>query len=341
MIDSAAHRLIIALTLLTIPLTACAPAMLVESATGPASLRPGGGYTAADVTAPPSTERVTDHVIIISIDGLRPDAIERFGARTLQRLIRDGSHTLTARTITPSRTLPSHASMITGVEPADHGITWNDNQVAEHGLVKVPTIFSLARERGYHTAAFFSKGKFAHLLLPGSVDHAFLPRGDGKWLGGKVADAARSYLESERPNLLFVHFAEPDYAGHLLGWMSSPYGWAVRRADQAVGSILESAEKAFGNGNYTVIVTADHGGHGRTHGSTAESDMQIPWIVWGRGVRGGAVVAGPVDTTDTAATALWLLGVAEPASYSGRAVGSAFENAPAAGSRAAVESMHP
>src|SRR5690606_18429631 len=131
----------------------------------------------------------------------------------------EGSSSMEARTITPSITLPSHTSMLTGVEPRIHGITWNDNHVEERGKVPVPTIFSIARDQGLHTAAFFSKGKFDHLLLPGSVDHAVLPEGDGKWLAGTTAAAVERYLATEKPNLLFVHFGDPDYAGHVIGWM--------------------------------------------------------------------------------------------------------------------------
>src|SRR5688572_11070084 len=57
---------------------------------------------------------MTSHVIVMSIDGLRPDAIEKFGATTMQRLMKEGSYTLAARTIFPSKTLPSHTSMLTG-----------------------------------------------------------------------------------------------------------------------------------------------------------------------------------------------------------------------------------
>ncbi|MQA89612.1 MAG: sulfatase-like hydrolase/transferase [Gemmatimonas sp.] len=269
--------------------------------------------------------RVSDHVIVISIDGLRPDAIDRFGAGTLQRLIREGSYSLEATTITPSITLPSHASMLTGVEPSVHGITWNENQVEEVGRVVVPTIFSLARSGGLHTAAFFSKGKFDHLILPGSVDHAVLPEGDGFWLADRTAEEVENYLASERPNLTFVHFGDTDYAGHLIGWMSPVYGWAVDMADAAVARVLAAADEAFGPGGYTVIVTSDHGGHGRTHGTTEEADMTIPWIAWGKGVRSGVELPATIHTTDTAATALWLLGLATPPDLAGAPVQTAFD----------------
>jgi arylsulfatase A-like enzyme len=312
--------------LLAIASTACAtmPNPLVYADTAPVAITPVTRYVGASSSDMRSARRVSDHVIVISIDGLRPDAIDRFGATTLQRLMREGSFTLEASTITPSITLPSHTSMLTGVEPRVHGITWNENHVEEEGKVQVPTIFSIARESGLHTAGFFSKGKFDHILLPGSVDRAVLPAGNGKWLAGATAAEVERYFASERPNLTFVHFGDTDYAGHLMGWMSSVYGWAVRRADGAVERVLAAADKAFGPDNYTVIVTSDHGGHGRTHGTTAKVDMTIPWIAWGKGVLPGTELPRSVHTTDTAATALWLLGLDTPLAYAGVPVQTAF-----------------
>src|SRR5689334_12837495 len=58
--------------------------------------------------------RVSDHVVVVSIDGLRPDAIARFKAPTLTRLMHEGRYSLSAQTISLSLTLPSHTSMLTG-----------------------------------------------------------------------------------------------------------------------------------------------------------------------------------------------------------------------------------
>ena len=106
---------------------------------------------------------VTRNVVLVSVDGLRPDAIAHFQASNLQRLIREGSYSLAARTILPSTTLPSHTSMLSGEPPDDHGVLWNNVVSAEEDVVEFPTIFSVARSHGYRTAAFFSKAKFRHL----------------------------------------------------------------------------------------------------------------------------------------------------------------------------------
>lgn len=262
------------------------------------------------------------HVVVISIDGLRPDAIPAAPARNLQRMMREGAHAREARTILPSRTLPSHASMLTGVPPEVHGITWNDERVRVEGRVRVPTVFSVAEAAGLHTAAFFGKAKFRHLVLPGAPRDVEVPRGSEVVLAPRIVEQVLHYLSFRRPHLLFVHLSDPDIAGHAFGWMSPSYRWGVRRADAAVEAVRQAAVRAYG-GDVVVIVTADHGGHRGSHGSDAEEDVLIPWIAWGRGVVPGEIPC-VVRTTSTAATALWLLGLPVPEAWQGSPVEAAF-----------------
>jgi predicted AlkP superfamily pyrophosphatase or phosphodiesterase len=269
----------------------------------------------------------TDHVLIISLDGLRPDAIDRYRLGTLRRLMAEGRHSLEARTVLPSTTLPSHTSMLTGVPPAVHGITWN-TYIPGRGVVGVPTIFELARAEGHQVAAFYAKAKLRHLDRPGSYDHRVAPLWNvDRWMATDVVPEAVLYLRHHRPNLMLVHIAEPDHAGHIFGWMGRLYGVAARRADAAVEELLAAAEAAFGSSGFTVIVTADHGGRGRGHGSAGARDRLIPWIAHGRGV-----VPGPtperIRTVDTAATVLWLLGVPLPPWLEGRPITEAFTRLP-------------
>ena len=100
----------------------------------------------------------------------------------------------------------------------------------------------------------------------------------------------------------------------------------MRLADRAVGRLVAAADEEYGRDGYTLIVTSDHGGQGRGHGSDHALDTTIPWIARGAGVQAGGVLPTGVRTMDTAATALWLLGVPVPASWSGKAVEAAFAN---------------
>jgi predicted AlkP superfamily pyrophosphatase or phosphodiesterase len=290
----------------------------------------GAHYVTAGAPALPSLPQpstsVTRHVVLMSIDGLRPDAIGRFAAPTLQRLVREGSYTLAASTITPSKTLPSHTSMLTGELPERHQVLWNNVATARAEGVELPTIFGVARSHGYRTAAFFSKAKFTALQQPGTLDYSQAPGGwFGRWSSDRTVRDVEAHLDSAVPNMLFVHFSDPDQAGHRDGWMSEAYGRAVSRTDAAVARVLAAADQSFGAGNYSVIVTADHGGHGRDHGSSDPLDVTIPWIAWGQGVKAGRLQDASVRTMDTASTALWLLGLSEPTEWHGSPVAAAFQ----------------
>jgi hypothetical protein len=272
------------------------------------------------------TTSVSRHIVVVSVDGLRPDAIDVYRAPTLQRLILEGSSTLSASTIHPSKTLPSHTSMLTGQPPERHGVLWNTVATADADTIEMPNIFSVARASGYSTAAFFSKAKFQPLQLRGTLDYSQAPGGwFGRWSSHRTVADVETHLGAARPNVLFVHLTDPDAAGHRAGWMTPDYGRAVLAADAAVAKLIGLAERAYGSGNFSLIVTADHGGHGTNHGSDDPRDVTIPWIAWGKGVKPGVLHSPAIRTMDTAATALWVLGLTAPADWAGEAVIDAYD----------------
>ena len=281
------------------------------------------------------------HVFIVSIDGGKPAVISRSTMPVLQRLAAEGSSTWTASTVFPSLTLPAHASMLTGVMPAKHKIFWNSWEPSA-GVVGVPTVFSEAKAAGYGTAMFVGKEKFLHLVRSGSVDcfsyHRDRSHEVVKPIAGTnqlerslsvaariVAEDASNYIRTNKPNLCFIHFTDPDDTGHQYGWGSPEQIRAFGEVDAALGLVLKAIEDAGIVSESVVIVTADHGGHGKEHGLNIPEDMMIPWIVWGKHVSRGITINVPVSTCDTAATALWLLGIALPDSFDGKPVLTAFE----------------
>ena len=259
------------------------------------------------------------HVFIVSFDGGKPSVMQQSAMPTLSRLVRDGAHTWEARTIMPSITLPSHTSMLTGVEPGKHGVLWNDWQ-PEKGMVKVPTVFALAQKQRLKTAMFVGKSKFLHLFVPGSVGEFSYPAYSAK----TVARLAAEHILSEKPNLVFVHFADSDGAGHAHGWGSPEQKRAFADEDAALKTLLDAASRAGILRVSVFLLTADHGGHDKTHGLDIPDDRQIPWIAWGAGVVRGKALIGPISTCDTAVTALSLLGVPLPENLDGKPVTEAF-----------------
>jgi predicted AlkP superfamily pyrophosphatase or phosphodiesterase len=265
------------------------------------------------------SDPVTHHVIIVSFDGGKPAVMQQSPMPTLMGMLKQGAGTWEAFTVVPSITLVSHTSMLTGVEPDKHLIDWNDWK-PEKGIVQVPTVFSMAKSAGLVTGLFAGKEKFKHLNVPGSLDGFAVP----EYAAKAVAEAAARFIEEKKPNLCFVHFADSDGAGHSKGWGSPEQIQAFADEDAALAVLRDSVKRAGFEDDCVFILTADHGGHDKTHGSTQLVDMHIPWITWGKGVKPGYIINGRVSTCDTTATALWLLGVKPTAELDGKPVKSAY-----------------
>jgi arylsulfatase A-like enzyme len=281
-----------------------------------------------------------EHVFVISFDQAEPAAVKRANMPNFKAMAAEGAYTWEAYTIVPSLTLPSHVSMLTGVGIQKHQILWNEWEDTRPKLA-VPTIFHLAKAKGLTTAMIAAKNKFRTFEQAGGLDTFLIPEeADAKSIGAAAADL----LKNQKPNLMFIHFADPDSTGHQYGVNSAEKMQALADCDQALG-VIRAAITAAGIAETSVmILTSDHGGHDRpaaeiadrikrglppmpgTHGSADSADVIIPWIAWGKGVKTGFTVTRPVVQYDTAATALWLLDVPIPESFWGRPVFSAFSD---------------
>ena len=115
--------------------------------------------------------KTADMVIVLSMDGLRPDVITP-KTRALHKLMLQGVSPFKARTIDKSTTLPSHASMVSGFQPQAHGLRFNSWRPTRPPI-KTPTIFSVAREAGMDAAMFVGKHKLKHLIRGAADDVEF------------------------------------------------------------------------------------------------------------------------------------------------------------------------
>jgi predicted AlkP superfamily pyrophosphatase or phosphodiesterase len=271
------------------------------------------------------------HAVIISIDGLRPDLLLRANTPNLHRLFNSGCFSFWARTTELSVTLPSHTSMLTGVTPEKHGITFNDDGPEEQVYPRVPTLFQLAKKAGYTTAVSTTKSKFTALTK--DVDWVSVPPRKQTFSDEDAARHALDMLREHRPDVLFLHLGNVDAVGHAIGWATPEQIAAIEVADACVGQVL-AALKELGLADSTfVLVTADHGGTGRWHGPDDPRARHIPWIIAGPGLRRGLDLTTyrelTINTEDTFATACWLLNIPIEETIDGKAVRLITETPPA------------
>jgi arylsulfatase A-like enzyme len=269
-------------------------------------------------------------VLIISVDGLRPDMLLRCRTPNMRELFENGTYSFWARTTPHAITLPSHVSMLTGVIPRKHEVEWNkDLPLSTPVYPKFPTLFALAKEAGLTTAMAAGKMKFDTLACPGTLDWKWVPDTE-KAEDPDVARHAAAIIRQHRPRVMFVHLPGVDNVGHKKGWGSREQERAVEYADKAVGLVLAALDEADVLGQTVVILTADHGGAGLTHLPDDPRARHIPWIASGPGIRRGVDLtiypALTINTEDTFATACWLLGIPLGRELDGKPVAEILED---------------
>jgi hypothetical protein len=281
------------------------------------------GFPELTVSAKRPLVAAARDIVLVSIDGLRGDALERYELPTLSRLAREGASTGTARSIVPSLTTPAHLSLFSGVGPETHG-TWSEDLTFTAEMAELEPLFREAGRGGLGAEAFVAaEGPLAGFEIALRCRLAFgfdsLTLVERPWSG--IPERVRPALTDEDVRLVFVHIPDPDLAGHADGFESDAYRDAVLRADDYVARMLaDIGEDAL------LIVTSDHGGGGaygsRQHGSDSPEDVLIPLILWGPRVQ--AVDLGEASILDVAPTALWALGLPVPSQYEGSILLRAF-----------------
>jgi arylsulfatase A-like enzyme len=273
---------------------------------------------------------VPDRVLLVTIDTLRADHVGCYGAQHARTPVLDtlaaAGVRFTAAVSPAPLTLPSHASLMTGLDPPGHGVRHN----AVHRLAEgLPTLAERMR------AAGFASGAFVGSLV---LDRRFgLARGfdayddhmewDSSKLVGfaerpadRVVDAALAWLaRAPQRFFLWVHFYDP-HADHIppkgfaAAFASRPYDGEIAFADLQLGRLLDGVRARFGGDGLLVAVTSDHGEslgeHGeRTHSySVYEATQRVPLILSGAGMPRGLVVDAPVGLIDVAPTLLAAIG---------------------------------
>lgn len=257
-----------------------------------------------------------ERVLIVSFDGMRPDAIKAAGMTNLLNLIETSAYTFSARTIPYSTTLPGHTSMLSGMCMDKHGMRWNANNLYR-GYAQGTDIFDLTHAADMKSIMIVGKEKLRLIAEPETTDDFELYINEAQ-----IAKATIKIMPADF-DLMFLHFPTADLRGHKFGWMSNTQFTALREGDDALGKILAALDENGMRETTLVIVTADHGGHDKTHDGTLIEDYLIPWIVSGPGVI-PQQLTDSISIMDTAATTAYALGLPIPSEWGGIPVYEAF-----------------
>jgi predicted AlkP superfamily pyrophosphatase or phosphodiesterase len=242
-----------------------------------------------------SEAQTAEHVVIITVDGFRPDFYldSSWNAVNIRGLMKEGTYAYGVNSDFPSITYPSHTTIVTGVMPVRHGIYYNSvfeptgstgKIYWNNSSIKVPTLWAAATARGL---------KVASLLWPVSADAPVLydipdigslgdsvreayskPAGFTRELRENVFGGAAKInygkdentgriaayvIQKDKPALMTIHLFSVDHFQHEQGRDGNLVRAAVADADSAVGIVVSALKEAGIWDKTVIIVTGDHG----------------------------------------------------------------------------------
>jgi hypothetical protein len=280
----------------------------------------------------------SQYVIAISVDGMGSNYFSPLAATNslpnMEAMIAQGASTLNARDdANVAVTLPNHTDMVTGRPQNSYpaqgiaGHNWTLNGYPDGSYTTLAqkngsyeySVFDVAHDNGLRTGMWATKSKFAlfttsYNATNGAVDTTGVDNGRNKLDTGYVVEAASAAtmanafitsMTANPTNYSFLHFQDPDAAGHSYNWGSTQYNTALMNVDTQIGNIMAMVNSNPQlAGKTTIIVSADHGGHSNTHGDTTNPlDYTIPFLVWGAGVSSGDLYAMNLTTRTSPGTA--------------------------------------
>ena len=206
-------------------------------------------------------------VVVVSVDALHPSALSKNVSPNLWQIMQAGYYTLHGKSVTPPQTLINHSAMLTGVPPEKGGRTDNDWKPGQP-QVAMSTLFDDMKGRGYANAYFYSKPKLGYLAGSGLTTQKLAP-------DTGVGDARR-FLTAEGNRFVMLHISGLEFVGMEKGWLSPEYLEELTRIDGSLSPLLNDLKK---RANYLLIVTSDHSGHGKHHGTNHPEDYRLPFII--------------------------------------------------------------
>ena len=261
-----------------------------------------------------------EKVILICIDGMRPDGFLACGNPFIHKMMELGSYCLESQSVFPSSTLPCHMSMFHSVPPERHGILSNTY------VPMVRPVFGLFEQikfMGGISDMYYGWEPLRDIGQPKSLTRsAYICARDEDDTDNKLTKLALARIREDQPDFIFLYLVDTDEkGGHDHGWMSEEYLNYINVAIENVKRVYEAAQEVTAKTGiqYTIIVTADHGGHERIHGTMMKEDMTIPTFFIGKHFEPGKELAG-VNILDLAPTIVDVMGVPNAPEWEGRSL---------------------
>ncbi|NKI28458.1 DUF4983 domain-containing protein [Arenibacter sp. 6A1] len=250
-------------------------------------------------TPTPDTNEKTKKVLIIGIDGCRPDVLDIANTPHLDNLISNGTYSLDARNTGITRSGPGWTSMLTGVWEDKHKVV--DNTFEGYNHSNYPHLFKRIKEydSNYKTVSVSQWHPINTKIVRSTAD--IISNVPDSSL--EVERKAIAHLKETDLTAIFVHFDDVDHAGHSTGFSSNnpKYISAIETVDQSIGKIMSALKtrKTYEKEDWLILVSTDHGGISNNHGGNSDEERTIFIIA-----SGDSIAKRKISKTTTKTTVL-------------------------------------
>ena len=272
------------------------------------------------------------HVVIIGVDGGGAFFKDTPTPR-IDEIFAEGATTMRSKTSFPTISAQCWASLLHGVLPEYHGMT---NAITEDKTLwypvksPYPSIFRVAREA--HPEAELASFVSWYAINNGIIEHNLgVEMGETKDVDPEIARMTVQYLSDHAPMLLFVHFGSPDVVGEKEGFGTDAQLKAISDLDTYIGWIYDQLKLKGLLDDTLFIVTADHGGNGKSHGGDTDAERYVFLGIAGKTVAKGAIE--DAETRDIAAISAHALGLECPEIWTGHVPAGVFKDVTEVGQR--------
>lgn len=270
------------------------------------------------------------HVILIGLDAMSARGVQRAHTPNFNYMIENGAVSIKARCMRSTSSSQNWMSMVSGANLEMHGVTDNDwepdNKIIEPSVKNkkglFPTIFDdIKAQRPDAKVYMFYEWTGQDRMYDISVADKAVTGLDYDQTINQAIDA----FFQDKPEFLFVSINQTDHVGHESGHESREYLDCITHFDNIIGGLVKRLQETNMLDETVLIVTADHGGLGFSHGGDSEAEREIPIIMYGGSVTKGKVLEHTNLICDIAATVGGLLGVELPQECVGKFISEAFE----------------
>ncbi len=239
----------------------------------------------------------TKKILIIGIDGCRPDVLQFASTPNIDGLLPNSIYSYHGLNNDITYSGPGWSAMMTGVWSNKHGVT--DNNFNGSDFVSYPHFVKRIEENNpdLYTVSISQWHPINNSIVLDFADFKYNAPTEAD-----VTSEAINQLENEDPDVMFLHYDEVDHAGHAHGFSEQipQYVTAIEGVDTQVGLVLDALYERpnYPTENWLILLSTDHGGIGTSHGGNSPEEETIFYIAHNENFVAQIITPDTIAVTD-------------------------------------------